>query len=33
MIKDLTLREVREALEQLRREIEKLRQTKADKDG
>ena len=31
MIKDLTLREVREALEQLRREIEKLRQTKADK--
>jgi hypothetical protein len=31
MIKDLTLREVREALEQLRREIEKLRQEKADK--
>ena len=31
MIKDLTLREVREALEALRREIEKLRQTKADK--
>jgi len=31
MIKDLTLREVREALEQLRREVEKLRQTKADK--
>ena len=31
MIKDLTLREVREALEQLRREIEKLQQEKADK--
>ena len=31
MIKDLTLREVREALEALRREIEKLKQTKADK--
>ncbi len=32
MIKDLTLREVREALEALRREIEKLRQTKQDKE-
>lgn len=31
MIKDLTLREVQEALEKLRRDIEKLRQTKADK--
>jgi len=31
MIKDLTLREVQRALEELRREIEKLRQTKEDK--
>lgn len=32
MIKDLTLREVQEALEALRREIERLKQTKADKE-
>jgi uncharacterized small protein (DUF1192 family) len=31
MIKYLTLREVQEALEKLQREIERLKQTKADK--
>ena len=31
MIKKMDLREIQAALEQLRREIEKLRQTKADK--